>query len=421
MDFGLIGNPLKHSFSKEIHSYFSDYNYELCELNEASFDFFMKQRNFKGINVTIPYKQKVIPYLDYIDNSAKEINAVNTIINDNGKLKGYNTDIIGVKASFNYFGISPKGKNVLILGTGATSNTVYTAVKSEHSNQIYKAYRKTSKVKGDVLYDDISKLYDDINIIINTTSNGMYPHTDDALLTDLSRYKNLEAVMDVIYNPLRTKLLIKAENLGIKALSGLYMLIAQGYFASKLFTEKDLSLINNKHTADCDKIYQKYLKSKENIVLTGMPTCGKSTIGKKLANKLSRDFIDVDYLIEEETHEKASDFLLKYGEDKFRDVESKVIRNISTTNGTIISTGGGSILRPENIVNLKLNGKIYFINKSIALLHPTTDRPLTSNYQLLKQKYNERMPIYKKTCDKEIDGDLDTKNIIDIIISDFKL
>ena len=424
MNYGLIGNPLKHSFSKEIHMKLGDYLYELNELDASSFDTFMKEKNFKGINVTIPYKQKVIPYLDYIDEDAKNIDAVNTIINDNGKLRGYNTDILGVLATFEKFNINVKDKTVLILGTGATSNTIHYAVKKSGAKNIYKAYRKSSKIKGDILYDDLLTVCNDINIIINATSNGMYPHADDPVLTDLSKYKNLEAVMDVVYNPLRTTLLIEAEKLNIKAVSGLYMLVAQAYFASELFGETIRS--GEQHSIEairrgelCEPAYQYCLHNKLNIVLTGMPTCGKSTVGKKLASRLGFDFVDTDAVIEKEIGMSTQDYITKNGEASFRNIESKVIKDISTLNKTVISTGGGSILRDENITNLKHNGKIYFMNRSIALLHPTSDRPLTSDYQSLKKKYDERLPIYKKTCDKEIDGNLEVKDRVELIINDY--
>ncbi len=425
MDFGLIGYPLKHSFSKNIHSFLADYKYELYELDESSFDTFMKKRDFKGINVTIPYKQKVIPYLDSISDSTKAISAVNTIVNDNGKLIGYNTDVLGITATFSNFQINPHG-NVLILGTGGTSNTAYHAFANKRSNdmqpKIYKAYRETSKIKGDILYDDIPKIYDDIEIIVNTTSNGMYPHADDSLLIDPSKFKNLKAVIDVVYNPLRTKLLIEAEKLGVKTASGLYMLIAQAYYASCIFKgEKNKLFYNTKSDIICQKIYKSCLKEKQNIVLTGMPTCGKTTIGKKVASRLGLEFIDIDTLIEKEINQSIKTYIEKYGEESFRDVEAKVIKDISLKNKVVIATGGGAILRDENVTNLKLNGKIYFMNRSIALLHPDKDRPLTNNYAELKKKYDERLPIYKKTCDVEIDGDLDEKERVNLIAKEYEI
>lgn len=420
MQYGLIGNPLKHSFSKEIHKKLADYEYELCELSDSSFDDFMREKDFKAINVTIPYKQKVIPYLDFIDENAKNINAVNTIVNENGKLKGYNTDILGVLDTFSHFGIDVKNKNVLILGTGATSNTVYHAVASASQqtvgastaspNKTYKAYRENSKIKGDILYSDIPKLYDEINIIINTTSNGMYPHEDDELLVNLSKFKNLEAVMDVVYNPLRTRLLQEAEKLNIKAVSGLYMLVSQAHFASKLFT-------NNNSTGEiCEPAYKECLTEKQNIVLTGMPTCGKTTIAKLISEKYSYDYIDTDDLIEQKINCKIVDFIKKNGEEKFRDIETEIIKEIRTKNHAVIATGGGAILKDINVTNLKYNGKIFFINRSLKNLKPTSDRPLTSDVESLKKKYNERLPIYKSTCDIEIDGDIEINERVNLII-----
>ena len=420
MEYGLIGYPLKHSFSKEIHSLISNYQYEINELKENELDFFMKEKNFKGINVTIPYKQKVIPYLDEIDIDAKNINAVNTIININGKLIGYNTDILGVLATFSYFNINMENKNVLVLGTGATSNTVHYAVKKCKAKNIYKAYRDNSKIKGDILYNDLSKIFDNINIIINTTSNGMYPHADDPLLVDLNNFKNLEAVMDVVYNPLRTRLLIESEKLGLKSVSGLYMLVAQAYFASELFMNTDFDIDNqnlieqfkiidnnqkNISINKCETVYNKCLSSKINIVLSGMPTCGKTTLGKMISEKYGYEFIDTDELIEKKVNCKIVDYINKLGEENFRKVESEIIKEVSSKNHLVISSGGGAILRDENVINFKSNGKIFFINRSLELLKPSSDRPLTNDLESLTKKYNERLPIYKATCDYEINGD----------------
>ena len=423
MQYGLIGNPLKHSFSKEIHKKLADYEYELCELSDSSFDDFMRKKNFKAINVTIPYKQKVIPYLDFIDDNAKNINAVNTIVNDNGKLKGYNTDILGVLNTFSHFEIDVKNKSVLILGTGATSNTVYHAVASTKPHKIYKAYRENSKIKGEILYSDISKLYDEINIIINTTSNGMYPHEDDELLINLSKFKNLEAVMDVVYNPLRTRFLQEAEKLNIKAVSGLYMLVSQAHFASKLFLEKQnnstIKPFEQASTKDdlCVSAYNECLTEKQNIVLIGMPTCGKSTIAKMISKKYAYEYIDTDDLIEQKINCKIANFINQNGEEKFRDIETDVIKDIRTKNHAVIATGGGAILKEANITNLKYNGKIYFINRSLNNLIPTPDRPLTSDTQALTRKYNERLPIYKKACDIEIDGDIEISERVKTIFN----
>lgn len=424
MEYGLIGNPLKHSFSKEIHSQIATYNYELCELNENTFHEFMKSKNFKAINVTIPYKQKVIPYLDNIDTDAKNINAVNTIVNIDGGLHGFNTDIHGVLATFKNFDIDLDGKNVLILGTGATSNTVYSASKKSNANKILKAYRESSSTKGDILYGELDKIYDDIHVIINTTSNGMYPHSDDPLLVDLTKFKKLEAVMDVVYNPLRTNFLLEAERLKIKAISGLYMLIAQAIFASKLFlgfnkykSTNDLMSISDEINKQINEIYIKSKNSKQNIVLIGMPTCGKSTIGKLISQGYGYELIDTDKLIEQKINCKIGDFITKNGEAEFRNIESDAIDSIKAKNHAVISTGGGSILRDINVLRLKQNGKLFFINRSLDLLKVSSDRPLTSDISSLKKKYGERLPIYKNACDVEINGDLEFDQKINEIIN----
>lgn len=440
MEFGLIGYPLKHSFSKEVHSLFSNYKYDICELEENNFDAFMREKNFKGINVTIPYKQKVIPYLDEIDSFAKDINAVNTIVNNNGSLIGYNTDFYGIVSSFAFFNCFNKNYHYIILGTGATSNTLEYSLRFLGATNIKKCYRENSKIKGDILYKDLENEYADKDVfIINATPNGMYPHMDDPQLIDLKKFKNLKGVFDVVYNPLRTNLLIEAEKLGVKAFSGLYMLVAQAIFAGKYFTNdyvendpfhfepaltalrngdiaKADKLCNNALTSGIEKYYNTCYKNKLNIVLTGMPTCGKSTLSKMISEKYGYEFIDTDELIENKINGKISDFIKLNGEEKFRDIESEVIKEISTKNHSVISTGGGAILKNENVTNLKHNGKIFFINRSLELLKPTSDRPLTSNLDDLKKKFDERLPIYKNTCDVEVDGDVEySERIVKIL------
>ena len=412
MEFGLIGYPLKHSFSKYVHSLFSSYTYDICELEEKNFNAFMKNKNFKGINVTIPYKQKVIPYISEVDTFAKDINAVNTIINNNGILKGYNTDFYGLIATFNHFKCFNKEHTYIIFGTGATSNTIKYSLRYLGATKIKKCYRKDSKIKGDILYEDLLKEYENESIfIINATPNGMYPHSNDNLLIDINKFKNIKGVIDLIYNPLKSNLLIEAKKLNIPTFSGLYMLVAQALFAYKYFTNNNFStedILNNTSIMnEIQKYYEKCLKSKLNIVITGMPTCGKSTIGKLISEKYQYEFIDTDKLIEDRINTSIADFIKNNGEEKFREIESLIIKEISTKNHSVISTGGGAILKNENVTNLKHNGKIFFINRSLNLLKPSVDRPLTSNKDDLKKKFDERLPIYKKTCDVEINGDMD--------------
>lgn len=418
MEFGLIGFPLKHSFSKEVHSIFSNYQYDICELEEKDFDDFMKNKNFKGINVTIPYKQKVIPYLDEIDGFAKDIDAVNTIVNDNGKLKGYNTDFYGIVSTFTHFRCFDKNYNYIILGTGATSNTIAYTLKYLGATSIKKCYRENSRIKGDILYSDLAKVYANESIfIINTTPNGMYPHVDDSLLINLQDFKNIKGILDVVYNPLRTRLILEAEKQSIPAYSGLYMLVSQAIFAGEYFTTSKVDDFNDKVLeTKIEKYYNTIQNSKLNIVLTGMPTCGKSTLGKMISAKYGYEFVDTDELIENKINDKISNYIKTNGEEKFREIESEIIKEISVKTHAVISTGGGSILKDENVINLKLNGKIFFINRSLEFLTPSDDRPLTSNIDDLKKKYNERLPLYKSTCDAEINGDVDFEERIDKIL-----
>ena len=289
MEYGLIGEKLPHSFSAAIHSMLADYNYELKELDKSEFDLFFKNRDFKAINVTIPYKQAVIPYLYEIDPLAKKIGAVNTIINNECKLYGYNTDFYGMKALIVRNGISLKNKTVAILGSGGTSKTAYAVSQNLEANKIFKVSR--NKSDGFITYTMLCDIADSIDIIINTTPVGMFPNTDGCVI-NISDFKNLSGVIDAIYNPLNTNLILSALNASIKAAGGLYMLVAQAAFASKLFTNDESVILKT------ESVYKEILKGKQNIVLTGMPGSGKTTLGKRIAEKLNREFIDTDGLFE---------------------------------------------------------------------------------------------------------------------------
>ena len=427
MEYGLIGKPLKHSFSKEIHGLIAEYKYELREIDPSFFDEFMIKRDFKAINVTIPFKKKAFAKVPKTHIDARDIGAVNTIVNVNGELFGFNTDIYGVIGTFKYNGVDLKNKNVLILGTGATSDTVYAACKKCMAKNIYKAYRESSKVKGDVLYKEIESISKDINIIINTTSYGTYPNIFESPLIDLALFKKLEFVMDVVYNPLRTKLLISAEKRGVKTSSGLYMLIAQAVYASKLFLDEKIpekwnanELFTDKQKSEIEKIYKSHILSKTNIVLTGMPSSGKSTLGEKIAKELDREFIDTDIIIKEKINMDPGTYIEQKGEERFRKIESEVIKEIADKVGVVISTGGGAILNEENVDNLKLYGKIFFLNRNVDDLMPSEDRPLTKTKDQLEKVYNKRLPIYKKTCDEEIEFDKNNDKEVKKVLDKFK-
>lgn len=398
MKYGCIGEHLGHSFSKEIHEKLADYEYDLFEIAKNDLHDFMIKRDFLAINVTIPYKQDVIKYLDYIDDTAKMIGAVNTIVNKNGKLYGYNTDFSGMSALSDKIGIDMNEKKVLILGTGGTSKTANAVAVSKGAKTILKVSR--SSKDGVITYDDAIKNHNDANIVINTTPSGMFPNNDTCPI-DIDNFPQLEGVIDAVYNPLKTKLIQKALSKGIKAEGGLYMLVAQAVFASEWFLDKNYS-----HDT-IDKIYNEILFKKQNIVLTGMPSCGKSTVGKILKDITLKEFLDTDKMVVDSYGMEIPEIFEKYGEKAFRDAETKAIKIAGKQNGVIIATGGGAVLRPENINALKSNGKIYFLDRPLNKLIPTEDRPLAKDITAIKKRYDERYDIYCATADIKVDASLE--------------
>ena len=410
MRYGCIGEHLKHSFSREVHGLIADYSYELLELEPCEVESFLSARDFLAINVTIPYKETVIPHLSYIDEHARAIGAVNTIVNRDGKLYGYNTDFFGMTALIKRLGISLEGKKVLILGTGGTSKTAYAVAKDMGAKYIVKASRSASD--GAVSYTDVYNLHADSEIIINTTPVGMYPNISGKPI-ELSKFGKLSGVIDAVYNPLSTPLVLEARELGIPAACGLYMLVAQGIRASEIFlgTKYPDSLY--------DEIFKKIERDKRNIVLIGMPSSGKSTVGKILAEKLSRKLTDTDALIEEREKRTIEDIFKECGEVKFRELEARAVLDASAENSSVIATGGGAVLRYGNISALRENGRIYFIDRSLSHLMPTSDRPLSSTADDLKKRYNERYEIYKAAADVTVNGDATPEMVADAILADF--
>lgn len=387
--YGCIGKKLTHSFSKEIHAKLADYEYELTELTEDEIEAFFKKKDFNAINVTIPYKQTVIPYLDSMSDVAKRIGAVNTIVNKNGSLHGYNTDYYGMKALIERIGVSLKNKKVLILGTGGTSKTARVLAEDMDASEVLNVSR--SKSGNYITYEDALKEHSDADVIINTTPSGMYPDCDSQPI-DISVFRNLEGIVDAVYNPLRTNLVLNAKAKGIKAEGGLYMLVMQAVIAVGKFLDKEIP------KAVADNVFTQILASKENIVLTGMPGSGKSTVGKLL--KIDGfSFVDTDEEIEKRCGCSIKELIDRKGEKYFRDLETAVIKDISSKGCQIISTGGGAILREENVNALKRNGKLFFINADFERLCPTDNRPLSDTADKLKKLYDERIDIYKSTAD----------------------
>lgn len=393
MEYGCIGKKLPHSFSKIIHEKIGEYSYSLVELSEEEVHEFMKKHDFKAINVTIPYKETVIPYLDEISETAKAIGAVNTIVNKNGKLYGYNTDFYGMTALIERNNISLKNKKVVILGSGGTSKTSFAVAKSMGAKEIIRVSRKGNE--NSATYEELYANHTDADVIINTTPVGMFPdifHTP----VDIEKFWNLSGVIDAVYNPLSTLLVSSAKEKNIPADCGLYMLVAQAVKAYEFFTEKEADV------ALTDRIFSEVSAEKKNIVLTGMPSSGKSSIGKIIAKNLHREFVDTDAEIVKFAGMEISEIFSRFGEEKFREIETEIIKNISEKSGVVLATGGGAILKKENISALKMNGKIYFLDRPLEDLIPTDDRPLASSREAIEKRYKERYEIYVSTADEII-------------------
>ena len=410
MIYGCIGEHLKHSFSKEIHNCLADYKYELCEIPKDCLDTFMKHRNFMAINVTIPYKESVMPYLDSIDEAAKEIGAVNTIVNKNGRLYGYNTDFYGMRMLISHAEINLHNKKVAVLGTGGTSKTARAVSRSLSAKEIITVSR--TKSTDTVTYEELYKNHQDLEVIINTTPLGMFPNNFTKPI-DITKFPKLSGVVDAVYNPLKTPLILDAQKHGIKAEGGLYMLVAQGVLASEIFLDKKYGI------EKLDEVFEKIRRQKENIVLVGMPSSGKSTIGKEIAKRLGRAFYDTDELIEQKSDMTIPNIITSLGEEKFRELESDVVNQISKTTGIIIATGGGVVLKNENITALSQNGKIYFLDRPLEKLLPTEDRPLTSTYDALTKKFNERYGIYERVSNVKIEASGDVETVTNAVIGSF--
>ncbi len=392
--YGCIGKKLPHSFSKIIHEKIGGYSYELKELREDEVDFFMKNRDFKAINVTIPYKETVIPYLDEISDTAKAVGAVNTIVNRNGKLSGFNTDFYGLSALIKKNDIDFSGKKVVILGSGGTSKTSLAVAKSLGAGEIIRVSRTGNE--NSVTYDELYKSHTDADILINTTPVGMFPEIF-ASPVELDKFSSLCGVIDAVYNPLTTQLVADAKKRGIKADCGLFMLTSQAVRAYEIFMGTDAP------DGISERIFNEILSEKMNIVLTGMPCSGKSTTGRIIAENLGRKFVDTDDEIVKNTGMEIPEIFAKFGEEKFRFFETEAIKKISKESGVVIATGGGAILKKENIDALKMNGKIYFLDRNLSDLLPTEGRPLASSAEAIRQRYNERYDIYRATADEIIE------------------
>lgn len=391
MVYGLLGRTLRHSYSPQIHALLGDYEYRLFEVEPQDLEAFLKKREFGGINVTIPYKKDVLPYLSGISDNAKRIGAVNTIIvKEDGGLYGDNTDYDGFLCLVQKSGFQVKGKKALVLGTGGASLPISAVLSDLGAREVVFISRS-----GENNYQNLSR-HADADLIVNTTPVGMYPNNLKAPLS-LSEFPNLSGVLDIVYNPQKTKLILDAERLGIPAYSGLLMLVAQGKRAAELFLGHDIP------DSETDRIFKKLSTEMQNIVLVGMPGCGKTTVGKALAEQLNRPFFDADEEILKRTGKSAEAWIEACGEAMFRQKETEVLESLCKQSGTVIATGGGAVTVPENADILRQNSIVFFINRDVSAL-PVEGRPL-SKATALSEMYEVRLPLYRGVCDYEIAAD----------------
>ena len=406
MVYGLLGRTLRHSYSPQIHALLGDYEYRLFEVEPQDLEAFLKKREFGGINVTIPYKKDVLPYLSGISDNAKRIGADNTIIvKEDGGLYGDNTDYDGFLCLVQKSGFQVKGKKALVLGTGGASLPISAVLSDLGAREVVFISRS-----GENNYQNLSR-HADADLIVNTTPVGMYPNNLKAPLS-LSEFPNLSGVLDIVYNPQKTKLILDAERLGIPAYSGLLMLVAQGKRAAELFLGHDIP------DSETDRIFKKLSTEMQNIVLVGMPGCGKTTVGKALAEQLNRPFFDADEEILKRTGKSAEAWIEACGEAMFRQKETEVLESLCKQSGTVIATGGGAVTVPENADILRQNSIVFFINRDVSAL-PVEGRPL-SKATALSEMYEVRLPLYSGVCDYEIAADDGVDAVVRRILEDLQ-
>ncbi len=388
--YGLLGKHLSHSFSPQIHARLGDYDYKLFEVAPEDLPAFLQAKNFAGINVTIPYKKTVIPFLAGLSDKARRIGAVNTIVKRaDGRLWGDNTDYDGFLYMVRRSGAAVKGKKAIVLGTGGASAPVAAVLHDLGAREVIKISRT-----GENNYENIARHFD-ADILVNTTPVGMYPNNGKAPLS-LEGFRQLSCVLDVIYNPHKTALALDAERRGIPAFTGLSMLVAQAKRAAELFFGKEIP------DARTDEILSSLEREMQNVVLVGMPGCGKTTVGKTLAKALSRPFCDADEEIERRAGKTIPAIFEAEGEAGFRGHETDVLADLCRQSGAVIATGGGAVTVPENTDILRQNSLIFFLNRDPAAL-PTDGRPV-SQRDGVQAIYQRRLPLYRAICDYEIDA-----------------
>ncbi len=399
MRYGLIGEHLSHSYSTALHQRLGSWPYELCPLTQEAFVRFMQQRAFSGVNVTIPYKQMVMEFCDELDETARDIGAVNTVVNREGKLQGYNTDAAGLTQLLLRLLPAPQGKTALVLGGGGTCRTACYVLQKLGAGQVLVASRRGAP--GTLTYPE-ALAREDVQLLVNTTPVGMYPHNGESPLP-LDAFPRLEAVADAIYNPARSALVLAAEKRGLPAAGGLLMLAEQARISSGLFTGQ-MSPPQMSETLVAELQKQLY-----NIVLIGMPGCGKSSLGRQLARRTGRKYVDLDTVIEETHGSSPGEIIQQEGEEVFRHLETKAAREVGKHNQQVIATGGGAVLREENLDALRQNGVLLWIDCPPNRLSIGKHRPLSKTLDDLIRLDAQRRPLYEKAADAKISYHVDFK------------
>ena len=404
MKFGVLGKSLPHTYSPQIHKAFADYEYTVLERTEEQVHaLFEGAEGLDGFNVTIPYKKLAASLCTELSDEVRELGAANTIVRlPDGGFKGYNTDVYGFTYMLESAGIEAAGKHCLILGTGGASVAVEYALKKMGASKIDFCSRT-----GQINYENVYELAAAAQIIVNTTPVGMFPNVDDSPV-DLSRFAKMYAAADIVYNPSRTRFLQQAQELGVKNAGGLSMLVAQAYAASEIFKGPSTGsgTPNEKINAVIEKLQDQML----NITLVGMPGCGKTTLGKKLAAGMNRTFIDLDIQFKEEYGTTPAQVISTKGEEEFRRMETQLAKRILPQSGLVIATGGGIVTRKENWFYLRTNSKVCYLDRPLEFLlrQDTSNRPLSRSTGR-EELYKKRTPLYEEVCDEKWDQSLLTK------------